>query len=76
MEPAAAIMVSSLGDSAVNIACRPWDKKVDWWAVRCGLPEKIKLRFDAEGISIPYPQRDVHIHSEEYEAEQGEKVVS
>ncbi len=75
-EPAAAIMVSSLGDSAVNIVCRPWVKKEDWWAVHCDLLEKIKLGFDAEGISIPYPQRDVHIHSEGNEAKQMEKELS
>lgn len=75
-EPAPAIMVSSLGDSAVNIVCRPWVKKGDWWAVHCDLLEKIKLEFDAEGISIPYPQRDVHLYSNENTAVQSEPVSS
>jgi len=75
-EPVPAIMVSSLGDSAVNIVCRPWVKKEDWWAVHCDLLEKIKLDFDAEGISIPYPQRDVHLHGNENNAARPELEVS
>ncbi|HKJ65319.1 MAG TPA: mechanosensitive ion channel domain-containing protein [Desulfopila sp.] len=74
-EPEPAIMVSALGDSAVNIVCRPWVKKEHWWAVHCDLLEKIKLCFDAEGISIPYPQRDVHVYNESDAAEQPEREV-
>ena len=61
-EPAVTIAVSELGDSSVNFVVRPWVKTADYWAVRFSLTEAIKKRFDAEGISIPFPQRDVHIY--------------
>lgn len=61
-EPATLIAVSELADSSVNFAVRPWVKSSDYWSVLFDLTEKVKLTFDAEGISIPYPQRDVHIH--------------
>ena len=41
---------------------RPWVRREDYWDVRCGTHEKIKTSFDAEGISIPFPQSDVHLH--------------
>lgn len=63
-DPAVTIGVLELGDSSVNFAVRPWVKSADYWSVLFGLQEKIKLRFDEEGITIPYPQRDVHIISE------------
>ena len=62
-EPAAAVSVAELADSSVNINARPWVKTADYWAVRSGLLETIKLSFDNNGISIPYPQRDVHMHN-------------
>ena len=61
-EPKPSIIVLNLGDSSVDIGVRPWTKNTDWWAVKCDLTEKIKLTFDAEGINIPYPQRDVHMY--------------
>jgi len=61
-EPAPTIAVSALGDSSVNLICRPWVKTDDYWPVYWDLVEKVKLRFDQEGISIPYPQRDIHLH--------------
>ncbi|MEZ5552048.1 MAG: mechanosensitive ion channel [Pseudomonadales bacterium] len=61
-EPAPLIVVSSLGDSSVNITTRVWVKSPDYWAFFFSLTEKVKVTFDAEGISIPYPQRDVHLH--------------
>jgi len=61
-EPAAQIAVSELADSSVNFVVRPWVKSPDYWAVRFDLTEKIKLSLDAAGISIPYPQQDVHLH--------------
>ncbi len=63
-DPASAIAVAELADSSVNIVVRPWVNAQDYWAVRCDLIEKIKLEFDKAGISIPYPQRDVHLYSE------------
>ena len=61
-EPAAVILVSELGESSVDLAVRPWVSSADYWNVRSDLLESIKREFDAKGISIPYPQRDVHIH--------------
>ena len=61
-EPAPTIGVLELAGSSVNFAVRPWVKTEDYWAVFFATQEKIKKRFDAEGISIPFPQQDVHIH--------------
>jgi small conductance mechanosensitive channel len=61
-EPKTTIAVSELADSSVNFIVRPWVKTKDYWDVRFHLTEKIKLRFDEAGISIPYPQQDVHLH--------------
>jgi small conductance mechanosensitive channel len=61
-EPPPAVAVSELADSSVNFVVRPWVKSADYWDVYCDLTEKVKLTFDAEGISIPYPQQDVHMH--------------
>ncbi len=63
-DPACQIAVSELADSSVNFVLRPWVKTADYWGVRFDLTEAIKKRFDEEGISIPFPQRDVHIYQE------------
>ncbi len=60
-DPAPFVFVQELGDSSVNFAVRPWVKSEDYWTLQWDLPERIKMRFDAEGISIPFPQRDVHL---------------
>ncbi|MAE50392.1 MAG: mechanosensitive ion channel protein MscS [Micavibrio sp.] len=60
-EPEAVIAVHELGDNSVNLVCRPWVASADYWGVFWDLQEKVKLAFDKEGISIPYPQRDMHI---------------
>ena len=60
-DPAPNIFVQSLDDSSVNIAARPWVKPEDYWSLQWDIPERVKLRFDAEGITIPFPQRDVHV---------------
>ena len=60
-DPAPFVFVQALGDSSIEIAARPWVKPDDYWDVQWELPERVKLRFDAEGIGIPYPQRDVHL---------------
>lgn len=60
-DPAHLIAVSNLGDSAVDITTRSWVKAEDYWAVYFDLLENGKLALDAAGISIPYPQRDVHV---------------
>lgn len=61
-DPAATIGLLELGDSSVNFAVRPWVASEDYWNVYFDLHAAIKTRFDTEGISIPYPQRDVHLH--------------
>lgn len=60
-EPAPTVAVLELADSSVNFAVRPYVAPGDYWAVHFDLTEQVKLRFDAEGISIPFPQRDVHL---------------
>jgi len=62
--PAPTIAVSALADSSVNFVVRPWVKTDDYWKVYYDLTEKIKLTFDQEGISIPFPQQDVHLFQE------------
>lgn len=64
-EPAPVVRVKELADSSVNFDVRPWVKNEDYWGVRAELLEQIKLRCDEEGISIPYPQRDVWLHEVE-----------
>ena len=59
-EPAPAVAVAELADSSVNFNVRPWVNSGDYWGVRSELIEKIKLAFDEKGISIPYPQMDIH----------------
>jgi len=61
-DPAPAVALSDLGDSCVNFKVRPWVKSADYWDVLSDITEKVKLTFDEEGISIPYPQTDVHLH--------------
>ena len=61
-DPETLIAVSELADSSVNFVVRPWVKTEDYWGVYFDLTEAVKLRFDQEGISIPYPQQDVHMH--------------
>jgi len=61
-DPAPTIAIRELGESSVNFVVRPWVKSTDYWAVHADVTERIKKRFDDEGISIPFPQRDVHIY--------------
>lgn len=61
-EPEPQVAVSELADSSVNLVVRPWVATRDYWAVRFALTERIKQELDAAGISIPYPQRDLHLH--------------
>ncbi len=61
-EPSILIAVAELADSSVNFAVRPWVKSEDYWAVKFDVTEKVKLAFDDAGISIPYPQMDVHMN--------------
>lgn len=56
------IWLGEHGDSAINLYLRPWVDADDYWPYYFAMMEKVKLAFDKEGISIPYPQRDVHLH--------------
>ncbi|MCW8894577.1 mechanosensitive ion channel domain-containing protein [Sulfurimonas sp.] len=59
-EPAPLVAVGELGDSSVNFTFRAWVKADDYWDVHFDMLEKVKLTFDEKGISIPYPQMDIH----------------
>lgn len=63
-EPAVTIAVAELADSSVNFVVRPWAATADFWAVKFAFTEAVKLRFDEEGIAIPFPQMDVHVHKD------------
>lgn len=65
--PEYVIAVGELADSSVNIYVRPWVSSSNYWPVKFDFTEKIKLEFDKNGISIPYPQMDVHIDNEKEE---------
>jgi len=64
-DPAPMVVVSELADSSVNFAVRPWCKGADYWGVFFDTHEKVKLEFDRQGISIPFPQQDVHLYKHE-----------
>ncbi|MBE9532465.1 MAG: mechanosensitive ion channel [Proteobacteria bacterium] len=66
-EPECFIGLVELADSSVNFAVRPWVNSADYFNVLCDTNESVKKRFDAEGISIPYPQQDVHLVKESSE---------
>ena len=61
-EPAPNIRVHELADSSVNFICRPWAKTENYWEVYWDLTRQVKEGFDAAGVSIPFPQRDVHLY--------------
>lgn len=60
-DPVAKIRLHELGESSVNFIVRPWVKTDDYWNTYWDITKAVKIRFDKEGISIPFPQRDVHI---------------
>jgi small conductance mechanosensitive channel len=60
-EPKPIVRVHELGDSSVNLIVRPWVRTTDYWETYWGLTKEIKLAFDKAGISIPFPQSDLHI---------------
>lgn len=64
-DPAPVVALSELADSSVNFIVRPWVNSGDYWAVMWDMNEKVKTSFDEAGISIPYPQMDVHLHKQE-----------
>lgn len=63
-DPAPLIKVESLGDSSVNILFRVWTARADWWDTKLDLVQRCKEGLEAGGCSIPFPQRDVHLHQQ------------
>lgn len=63
-DPESIVAVADLADSSVNLVVRPWCAGGDYWPLRFDLTRKIKEELEAAGCSIPYPQRDVHLHQE------------
>jgi small conductance mechanosensitive channel len=61
-DPESVVRLHELADSSVNFVCRPWCRTDDYWTVYWDVTATVKQRFDAEGISIPFPQRDVHLY--------------
>ena len=61
-DPEPVVKVHELADSSVNFVVRPWVKTENYWDVYWDITRAVKERFDAEGVSIPFPQRDVHLH--------------
>jgi small conductance mechanosensitive channel len=60
-DPAPMVALAELADSSVNFVVRPWVNAADYWAVKFDFTEKIKLAFDEKGVSIPFPQMDIHM---------------
>ena len=60
-DPSPNVVVAELAESSVNLSIRAWVKNQNYWAVFFDLNEKIKTAFDKNGITIPYPQRDIHL---------------
>ncbi len=60
-DPGTDIKLNTLGESSVEFVVRPWVRTKDYWAVYWDIIRAVKDRFDKEGISIPYPQRNVHL---------------
>ena len=63
-EPEPMIHLHKLGDSSVDFVVRPWTATADYWEVYWDVTREVKMRFDREGISIPFPQRDVHVYQQ------------
>ncbi len=64
-DPEPNVKLHTLGDSSVNFIVRPWTETDDYWDVYWDIMREVKVRFDREGISIPFPQRDVHLYNEQ-----------
>jgi small-conductance mechanosensitive channel len=63
-DPEPVVRLHTLGESSVDFVVRPWVKTDDYWDVHWDVTRAVKMRFDEEGVSIPFPQRDVHIYEE------------
>ncbi|MGM0600947.1 MAG: mechanosensitive ion channel family protein [Candidatus Rifleibacteriota bacterium] len=67
-DPAPQVVVVELGDSSVNFAVRAWAKASDYWSLYFDMLERVKITFDEKGITIPFPQRDIHMYQTEEKA--------
>lgn len=67
--PEPVVVTHALGDSAVKIVCRPWTKTENFWTVTTDITREVKRQFDKAGISIPYPQQDIHVYTTNQEAD-------
>ncbi len=74
-DPAPQIVVGNLGESSVDIIVRVWTNAADYWGLKFDLTERVKEGFDAAAISIPFPQRDVHVHLTPEPGEQAKKTA-
>jgi small conductance mechanosensitive channel len=63
-DPTPFVRVGNLGDSSVDITVRAWVNTPDYWNVNWDMIENVKKEFDKQGISIPFPQRDVHLFNQ------------
>ncbi len=63
-DPAPVVRMHELADSSVNFVCRPWSMTADYWTVYWDVTREVKKQFDSQGISIPFPQRDIHVYHE------------
>ena len=62
-DPEPIVKLHTLGESSVDFIVRPWVRTDDYWNVYWDVTREVKMRFDAEGVSIPFPQRDVHVYA-------------
>jgi len=58
------VKLHTLGESSVDFIARPWTTRDDYWDVYWDVTREVKMRFDADGVSIPFPQRDVHLYTQ------------
>ena len=63
-DPEPNVRLHELADSSVNFICRPWTRTENYWPVYWDVTQRVKEEFDAQGVSIPFPQRDVHLYQE------------
>ncbi|CAA0078950.1 Small-conductance mechanosensitive channel [Halioglobus japonicus] len=73
--PEPKIRLHELADSSVNLICRPWAKTADYWDVYWDVMETVKREFDKQGVSIPFPQRDVHFYPVAGATDQADKTA-
>ncbi len=75
-DPETVIKLHELGNSSVNFIVRPWVNTDDYWDVYWDVTRAVKMRFDEDGISIPFPQTDVHIYNDNTVEEKKEEEIT